>query len=88
MTAEDSPIREFYPSEFKVDRNGFRHDWQGVTLLPFVDEEKVLSAAGTAMTKIDKNLQRLNKFGQCSQLDLIPAPCPYVSGKSRGYCFW
>ncbi|CAL8102973.1 unnamed protein product [Calicophoron daubneyi] len=42
MTDADSPIIDFYPTDFKVDLNGKRYLWMGVALLPFVDEVRLL----------------------------------------------
>lgn len=42
MTEDESPIIDLYPADFRIDLNGKKYAWQGVALLPFVDEQRLL----------------------------------------------
>ena len=49
MTDPDSPIASNYPDvrTIRVDMNGKRNPWEGVTLIPFLDERVMLQAIAT-----------------------------------------
>ena len=41
MIDPECPVIDFYPEDFKIDLNGKKYAWQGVALLPFVDEVRL-----------------------------------------------
>lgn len=47
MTDANSPIHDFYPTDFRVDLEGKRNDWEGVVLIPFIDQARLLAASHT-----------------------------------------
>ena len=47
-----SPIIDFYPVDFKIDLNGKKYAWQGVALLPFVDEVRLHQALESFYDKL------------------------------------
>ncbi|KAK7507070.1 hypothetical protein BaRGS_00001921, partial [Batillaria attramentaria] len=57
MYEPESPIIDFYPTNFKVDLNGKKYAWQGVALLPFVDEKRLheaLTSVYPLLTELEK----------------------------------
>jgi 5'-3' exoribonuclease 2 len=62
MTSHESEIIDFYPEEFSIDMNGKKAAWQGVALLPFIEENRLLEALETAypgLTEIEKKRNQL-----------------------------
>ncbi|KAK7470943.1 5'-3' exoribonuclease 2 [Stygiomarasmius scandens] len=63
MTEDESPIIDFYPSTFQIDMNGKRMAWQGVALLPFIDETRLLGAMKDPSEKLTLEEIRRNAWG-------------------------
>ncbi|CAK9293955.1 unnamed protein product [Gordionus sp. m RMFG-2023] len=77
MEAPDSPILDFYPIHFKVDLNGKKFAWQGVALLPFVDEKRLLE---TLHEKVYDKLTDFEKNLNSQSFDRI-----YISAEHPAY---
>ncbi|CAI2178488.1 15228_t:CDS:10 [Funneliformis geosporum] len=63
MTEEESEIICFYPKEFKIDLNGKKFAWQGVALLPFIDESRLLKAIESVYPQLNTDEITRNTLG-------------------------
>ncbi|KAK9818370.1 hypothetical protein WJX72_011521 [[Myrmecia] bisecta] len=64
MKDPQSPIIDFYPPTFRVDMEGKRSDWEGVVLIPFIDQERLLQAAASvAPSRLSAEERERNKLG-------------------------
>jgi 5'-3' exoribonuclease 2 len=63
MTNEDSPIIDFYPEDFQIDMNGKKMLWQGVALLPFIDEVRLLDAMRPLYAELNEEDRARNEMG-------------------------
>lgn len=63
MCNKESPIADFYPTEFLTDLNGKKNDWESVVLLPFIDEKRLLSAMESKMPLLTPEEKSRNSFG-------------------------
>lgn len=64
MENPDSDIIDFYPEEFDLDLNGKKFAWQGVALLPFIDEKRLLDAMATKYPLLTAEEKARNEFGK------------------------
>lgn len=60
-----SDIIDFYPEDFKIDLNGKKFAWQGVALLPFVDENRLFKALEPYYGMLTEQEVKRNKRGDC-----------------------
>jgi len=63
MTDEDSPIIDFYPSTFEIDMNGKKMAWQGVAILPFIDQTRLLEAMAIDYPNLSEEETSRNSWG-------------------------
>jgi 5'-3' exoribonuclease 2 len=63
MTEETSEIIDFYPEEFSIDMNGKKMAWQGVALLPFIDERRLLEAIDKKYKDLTEDEVKRNGVG-------------------------
>ena len=67
MTEASSPLIHFYPpvEDIKVDMNGKRNPWEGVTLIPFIKERDMMAALASHCpdSALSPEELRRNAFG-------------------------
>ena len=59
---QESVIIDFYPEDFKIDLNGKKYAWQGVALLPFVDETRLKQALKPLCDSLTPDESECNPF--------------------------
>ena len=64
MTEEDSPIYDFYPTDFELDLNGKKFAHQGVILLPFIDEQRLLKHMHELYPQMSEDEHARNAVGR------------------------
>lgn len=64
MSDPDSEIIDFYPEDFAVDLNGKKFAWQGVILLPFIDEKRLLTAMEKKYPLLSEDERSRNSHGR------------------------
>ncbi|KAJ3154609.1 5'-3' exoribonuclease 2 [Geranomyces variabilis] len=63
MTDPESPIIDFYPERFPIDLNGKKYAWQGVAILPFIDEKRLKDALDTKYDQLTEEEVKRNSLG-------------------------
>jgi 5'-3' exoribonuclease 1 len=64
MLDAGSPIRQYYPDNFDIDMEGRRNPWEGVVLIPFIDEELLRRAfLSIDMTRLSSHERARNALG-------------------------
>eukprot|EP01124_Arcella_intermedia_P026187 TRINITY_DN4857_c0_g2_i7.p1 TRINITY_DN4857_c0_g2~~TRINITY_DN4857_c0_g2_i7.p1 ORF type:complete len:1567 (-),score=298.85 TRINITY_DN4857_c0_g2_i7:43-4743(-) len=64
MTNPSSLIYDYYPEEFKVDMNDKKNAWEGVVLIPFISEEKLLQVTSKLDAQLTEDEKKRNRHGE------------------------
>jgi 5'-3' exonuclease len=63
MSDSNSPIIDFYPQDFDIDMDGCKFAWQGVAILPFIDEKRLLDAIEPLEAALTGSVAKRNSHG-------------------------
>jgi 5'-3' exoribonuclease 2 len=74
MSDPESPIIDFYPVDFELDLNGKKFAWQGIALLPFIDQERLLNAIRPIHETLPPHEKHRNTFGRDVYLVRVSHP--------------
>ncbi|KHJ96921.1 XRN 5'-3' exonuclease [Oesophagostomum dentatum] len=80
MCNKESPIADFYPTDFKTDLNGKKNDWEAVVLIPFIEEARLLDAVKSKMPLLTPEENARNSVGDVL-LYKFDAKIPQVKSK-------
>ncbi|XP_041721880.1 5'-3' exoribonuclease 2 isoform X1 [Coregonus clupeaformis] len=85
MSNPESSIIDFYPDDFAIDLNGKKYAWQGVALLPFVDERRLRAALAEVYPNLSPEENKRNSLGSDMLFVGISHPiCDFIQELYRG----
>ncbi|CAF1165139.1 unnamed protein product [Adineta ricciae] len=61
MIDVESPLLHFYPEDFQLDQNEKKQDWEAIVLLPFIDEQLLLTSIKKYYNNLDTNEKMRNQ---------------------------
>lgn len=76
MIDPSSPLLRFYPAHFELDQNEKKHSWESIVLLPFIDEELLLSSITQLYPRLEKSEQNRNQHVPSSCFKTTPTLRP------------
>nr|CCC91594.1 putative exoribonuclease 1 [Trypanosoma congolense IL3000] len=63
LRSKGSPLAKYFPEKLQIDREGARAEWEGVVLIPFIDERVLLAAYESVQSKVTPEDRKNNSPG-------------------------
>uniref|UniRef100_A0A0A9X165 5'-3' exoribonuclease 1 n=1 Tax=Lygus hesperus TaxID=30085 RepID=A0A0A9X165_LYGHE len=63
MKSKSSPLLKYYPEHIEIDREGARAEWEGIVVIPFMNEEELLLAYESVQKDVSVEDARHNVLG-------------------------
>ncbi|OZJ04106.1 hypothetical protein BZG36_02847, partial [Bifiguratus adelaidae] len=82
MTDPTSPIIDFYPTDFELDMNGKKQDWEAVVKVPFIEEKRLLETMKSRSSRLTEQEKKRNQFGE-SLLFVYDKEADLVNGNAN-----
>jgi len=60
LTHEKTPLKSYCPEEVKIDLSGLKHEWAGVVLVPFINQNKFNEVYNRVLPKVSENDKNRN----------------------------
>jgi 5'-3' exoribonuclease 1 len=73
MTSPESPIIDFYPRDFELDMNGKKMEWEAVVKIPFIEEDRLLTAMASRDHLLAPEEKARNEFGVTLKFTYSPS---------------
>ncbi|RHW71357.1 5'-3' exoribonuclease A [Trypanosoma brucei equiperdum] len=63
LRSKNSPLARYFPEKLQIDREGTRAPWEGVVLIPFIEERTLLAAYETVQDRVTPEERENNRLG-------------------------
>ena len=77
----DGKLKEYFPEKFEVDLKGKKNEWEGIVILPFLDDKELLKEYNVYIRELTDSDRKRNTFGKT----FIYKPSAFVSRYSSYY---
>ncbi|EPY19043.1 5'-3' exoribonuclease 1 [Strigomonas culicis] len=77
LRSASSPLARYFPEHIQIDREGARAPWEGIVLIPFIEEKTLLAAYRSVQDKVDPEDGRHNCLGPSLLFSYSAKMVPY-----------